>query len=132
MNYIKNSDEPDFKILIRAALTYYKQIDDHIKGVKSLSQESIDYYIERLLEITLMLESIADEVYDKLDENTKAILDKAEITRNLHLFSDVNGKPLAPKDQQTIQNCIDASAAHYDQVREDAKAKINLSTQSQI
>ena len=126
MSYIRN-EEVDITILCKAALTYYNALQMHLKGTHPLSQETIKYYVDSLLEITLNLEDLSKDIYDSLSDEEKKALELAEMKRNEFLYTDCIGKPRPQKDMQTIKACIDASSAHYDEVREEAKSKINHS-----
>lgn len=122
-----NPDEIDVRLLIRAALSYYKQLDNHIKGVKVLPQETVKFIADRVLEITLTLEDIANEIYENLTPEEKAILEFAEVERNKFLYMKTNGEPNSDKSMEYIKALKDASTAHYNQVREIANEKLNLS-----
>lgn len=120
-----NTREVDPRLMIRAAVFYYEQLDKHIKNVQHLSEETIKYYVERLLEITLHLEDFANQIYDNLSDEERAILKFAEQQRNKGLYLKENGEPLSKDSIDAINRVIDASTKRYEAIREKAQGKLN-------
>lgn len=120
-----NKRECDPRIIVRACMFYYKELDMHLKNVKHLSQEMIKYYADRLLEATLFLEKYASQIYEGLTEEEKKILELAEAKRNEHLYTDSAGYPLSPKDINAINTCIDSSNDRYDKIHTQSEERVN-------
>lgn len=127
-----NKREVDPRIIIRSCMFYYNQLDKHLKNVIHLSQETIKYYTERILEATLFLEEYANQIYDELSEEEKEILKLAETKRNERLYTDSAGSPLSPKDINAIKTCIDTSNNRYTKIHEEAEDRTNKNAQSEI
>ena len=133
MNYpngIKSIEDIDISILLRAASFYNAALKSHIQGDTPLAEDTIKFYTDRLLEINLTLEAVANYVYDSLSDEDKDKLLKMEQYRNRHLFTSDDGGRLHVKDVATIKNCIEASRKHYEEVRRIANEKIETGTSS--
>ena len=118
-------DEIDIKILIRAAMHYYQRLNDHINGTESLSKEMITYSANKLLELTLMIEEMAAEVYGKLPEEDKQILELAEKKRNEGMFAQSDGDALSEQALQTLYSVLDTIKKREDDVRNKSTDRIN-------
>ena len=119
-----NTREQDPRIMIRAAMFYYQQLDSHLKNTTHLSQETIKFYVDRLLEITLYLEDLANQIYEGLSDEERAILELAEKKRNENLYIKTDGS----KDERAIEHIrsvIEASTKRYNEIREEAKSKLS-------
>lgn len=124
MNGRNGIEETDITIILRAAASYYSALKNHIDGKSNLSEETIKYYIDRLLEITLTLEAVANSIYDSLSDEDKAVLKQIEQHRNRNLYRDKEGFLMPKKDIETIKTCIDTSTRHYDELRSEAKERL--------
>ncbi len=123
-NGINGVENTDITIILRAAATYYSALKNHIDGKSNLSEETIKYYIDRLLEITLTLEAVANSIYDSLSDEEKAVLKQIEQHRNRNLYRDKDGFMMPKKDIETIKTCIDTSIRHYDIIRSETKERL--------
>ena len=117
--------EIDPRIIIRACMFYYKELDNHLKNVKHLSQEQIKYYADHLLESTLFLEQYASQIYDSLSDQEKAILDLAETKRNENLYKNKSGEPVTVAAEKEITNCINAANERYDRIHKESEDRVN-------
>ena len=124
--------ECDPRLIIRACQYYYRQLDMHLKNVQHLSQETIKFYVDRLLEATMFLENYANQIYEDLSDEEKNILNIEEIKRNMHLYEDSAGKPLKPQAVHDVDTCIETANKRYEKIREDAKERLNKEDGSQI
>lgn len=128
MNYsfkgITNPDEIDTKIIIRAAISYYNKLYDHITGKHSLPPETIKFISERLLEQVMILENIADSIYEQLTPEEKNILAYIEEKRNENLYGPQHHQAVT---KDLVDKLMDSSNAYYEQIRKDANEKLNLS-----
>lgn len=119
-----NAREKDPRIMVRAAMFYYQQLDLHLKNVQHLSQETIKYYTDRLLEITLFLEEFANKIYEDLSDEERHILEMAEEKRNENLYVKPNGS-VDERSVEYIRTLIKSATERYDGIRKEAEEKIN-------
>ena len=118
-------DEVDLKSICRAANVYFKILQNHCLGVIQLSEDTIKFMTERLLEQVLILEEVSNKVYEDLSDEAKELLSKQEQLRNNSVFFDSRGNPLKNCDHEAIQTCIDNTQARYDSIREKAENRLN-------
>lgn len=121
---ITDLDAIDTKLIIRAALTYYKLLDEHISGKKSLPPETIKFISDRLLEQVLILQDVADNIYEQLSPEEKNILALMEEKRN---ENKVGGSAYAyERGIELSEEVRKASDNHYDTLKDDAVERTNF------
>ena len=124
-----NPDEIDIKIIIRAALSYYNKLYDHITGKHNLSPETIKFISERLLEQVMILEHISDNIYEQLTPEEKNILALMEEKRNENLYGPDHHRDVI---KQQVDTLLANSEERYDQIRQDAIEKVNRSREDYV
>ena len=101
--YILGQEEVDPKVLLRALSFFYTRIVNHIKDNEHISDETIKYYIDRMLEMTLTLEACAYKVYNELPEDEKKKLQAEEKKRNQFLLVRTDGTQIRHGREEIIE-----------------------------
>jgi len=127
MYWGNEKDELDIGALIKVAQSYYKFLREHIEGNVYLSQDMIKYLVNHILEICLIIEERAKDVYDQLDEEIKDALVKKEEERNKYLFNDEEGYRRDERAIENINNLLEAQEKRYREVRDKTNEKVNFS-----
>ena len=127
MYWGNEKDELDIGALIKVAQSYYKFLREHIEGNVYLSQDMIKYLVNHILEICLIIEDRAKDVYDQLDEEIKDALVKKEEERNKYLFNDEEGYRRDERAIENINNLLEAQEKRYREVRDKTNEKVNFS-----
>ncbi len=122
--YILGKDDVDPHTLFRAMLFFLRGIDKHIKNTEHLSKETIKYYTDRILEITMTLEDCALVTYDEIDDEEKKQLELQETERNREMYERADGTPVR-KGLEEIQKFIISTAERYNSIRAKAKRRVN-------
>lgn len=111
--------------IVRACFFFYHQLDNHLKNVHHLSKETLKYYVDRLLEATLLLEDYSNQLYESLDSEEKDSLESLEEIRNSTLYKDKVGNDLSKNERDTIDKFLESYRMHYERLREESKARFN-------
>ena len=122
-------DEIDTKIIIRAAISYYSKLYDHISGKRSLSPETIKFISDRLLEQVMILERVSDTIYEQLTPEEKNILALVEEKRNENLYGPENHRDVT---KQQVDTLLANNKERYDQIRQEVNRKVNQSREQDI
>lgn len=124
MKYFR-PEEIDYKMMIKAAQVYVKVLEGHTNGTITLSQESIRYYCNSLLEIVFKLEEYANYLYDSLSDEEKAMLEDEEKKKNYPIYFNADGSKNSQPVIDVIENVLKTNNDRYEHIREEAKEKIN-------
>ena len=127
MYWGNEKDELDIGALIKVAQSYYKFLREHIEGNVYLSQDMIKYLVNHILEICLIIEERAKDVYDQLDEEIKDALVNTEEDRHKYLFNDEEGYRRDERAIENINNLLEAQEKRYREVRDKTNEKVNFS-----
>ena len=120
-----NSRERDPRLWIRTFFIYLKRLDNHIKNTELISKDTLEYTIDRMLELTFNLYEYSKLIYEDIDEDELKKLDEQDARRIAERYLDSAGKYCGKRDAQTIDSCIEASTKRYSDIRQRALEKIN-------
>lgn len=117
--YIKNRNEIDPFISLRALIFFIRKIDKHIKNTEHISKEQIKYYIDRMLELIFTIEDCSMTVYNELDDEEKQLLENQEADRNKFLYANSDGR-VDRRSVEDINTMIDSCNKRYQSIRNEA------------
>lgn len=129
--YVLGADIIDPNILLRAAAFFYSKINKHVNDTEHISKETIKYYIDRILEITLALDDYANDVYDDLSDEEKKSLEQYDIDRNKYLFERHDGRVIGKGADELIK-FLKNTEIRYRNIRQKAESRVNNSQENEI